>query len=83
MRDEIFTMLAEAQGSIRPEHHPNVLAHQILSLLKEEIEKSLLTDEEMGEVIRVNHDGRPFKSESGIALSTCQAQLDKVLGVLK
>ena len=60
-----------------------VCADVILSLLKEKIEKSLLTDEEMGEVIRVNHDGRPFKSESGIALSTCQAQLDKVLGVLK
>ena len=39
MRDEIFTILAEAQGSIRPEHHPNVLTHQILTLIKEKIGK--------------------------------------------
>jgi len=42
-------------------------------------EKALLTDEEMGEIIRINHDDKPFKSESQIARSIAQAQVDKFL----
>jgi len=81
MRDEIAKIIEKETSEWDNAYW--VCADAILALLKGKIEKSLLTDEEMGEVIRVNHDGRPFKSESGIALSTCQAQLDKVLGVLK
>ena len=55
----------------------------ILSLLIEEIKKALLTDEELGEIIRVNHDDRPFKSESAIARDTRQAQLRKIIKKLE
>ena len=57
--------------------------NEILALITEEIEKGLLTDEELGEIIRINHDDRPFKSESAIARGTRQAQLDKILSLLK
>jgi len=59
------------------------MAGYVLTLITEEIEKGLLTDEELGEIIRINHDDRPFKSESAIARGTRQAQLDKILSLLK
>jgi hypothetical protein len=75
MRNEIGTIVVRNFGLASLED----IADQILTLLIEEIKKELLTDEELGEIIRVNHDDRPFKSESAIARDTRQAQLQKIL----
>jgi hypothetical protein len=58
-------------------------ATRLLSIQREEVKREQLTDEELGEIIRVNHNDRPFKSESAIARGTRQAQLQKILKALE
>ena len=39
IKEQIFKLLLNAQGSTRLEHHPNIMTYKILNLFKAEVDK--------------------------------------------
>lgn len=63
---------------------PECTARKIVTLLKEHIEGlGVISDEERGDIIRNCQTGRPFKTESEIALEAAQAELQHILEGIK